>query len=60
MLTQLLTMTTTYQFPSLEKGLVVLDLLVEDGGGLLVELGGDVVAVDEALALSMGVKSVVQ
>ena len=35
----------------LEEGLVVLDLLVEHGGRLLVELAGDVVSVDQALAL---------
>ena len=35
----------------LEEGLVVLDLLVEHGGRLLVQLAGDVVTIDEALAL---------
>ena len=35
----------------LEEGLVVLDLLVKHGGRLLVELAGDVVTVDQALAL---------
>ena len=35
----------------LEEALVVFNLLVEDGGGLLVELGGDVVTVDQGLSL---------
>lgn len=34
-----------------EEGLVVLDLLVEDGGRLLVEVGGHIVGVDQGLAL---------
>ena len=34
-----------------EEGLVVLDLLVEDSGGLLVQVRGNVVGVDQGLAL---------
>ena len=34
-----------------EEGLVVLNLLVEDGGRLLVELRRDVILVDQSLAL---------